>query len=63
MITNYEERKAQGLWLSSTRVEKWNDSVAVRCKHNGMSWTAKGVLAVILYAAEQKRNKKSHTTL
>ena len=63
MIANDEERKAQGLWLSSTRVEKWNDSVAVRCKHNGMSWTAKGVLAVILYAAEQKRNKKSHTTL
>jgi len=63
MIANYEERKAQGLWLSSTRVEKWNDSVAVRCKHNGMSWTAKGVLAVILYAAEQKRNKKSHTTI
>jgi hypothetical protein len=75
MIVDYEDRKQRGLWLSSTRVEKWNDSVADRCKHRGMAWTSSGVLAVVLYAAEQKRkakkrpartpkrNKKMHTTI
>jgi hypothetical protein len=58
MIVNYEARKQSGLWLASTRVEKWNDTaVAIRCKHNGMSWTMQGVLAVALYAAQ-----KIHTT-
>jgi hypothetical protein len=58
MIVDYEDRKQRGLWLSSTRVEKWNDSVADRCKHRGMAWTSQGVLAVVLYAGEQKRNAK-----
>jgi hypothetical protein len=59
MIVNYEARRERGLWLASTRVEKWNDTaVAERCKHNGTSWTANGVLAVALYAAEKKRNAK-----
>ena len=74
MIVDYEERKQRGLWLSSTRVEKWNDSVAVRCKRNGMSWTSQGVPAVVVYATEQKKtaknrpkrttknNEKRHTT-
>jgi len=61
IIVNYEERRGRGLWLASTRVEKWNDTaVADRCKHRGMSWTAKGVLAVALYAAKKKQ--KIHTT-
>jgi hypothetical protein len=60
-IRDYEDRRRRGLWLASTRVEKWNDTaVAERCKHNGTSWTSKGVLAVALYAAEQKQ--KVHTT-
>jgi hypothetical protein len=58
MIVDYEDRKQRGLWLSSTRVEKWNDSVADRCKHRGMAWTSLGVLAVVLYAGEQKQNEK-----
>ena len=54
-IPNYAERKASGLGIASTRVEKWNDlAVATRCKHRGMSWTEAGVMAVALYAAEQK---------
>ena len=62
IIVNYEERRERGLWLASTRVEKWNDTaVADRCKHQGMSWTAQGVLAVALYAAKQKQ--KMHTTI
>jgi len=61
IIVNYEERRSRGLWLASTRVEKWNDTaVADRCKHNGTSWTSSGVLAVALYAAKQKQ--KLHTT-
>ena len=62
VIANYEDRRARGLWLSSTRVEKWNDSVSDRCKHRGASWTSQGVLAVALYAAERKRTK-IHTKL
>jgi len=63
MIANYEDRRERGLWLASTRVEKWNDAaIADRCKHRGMSWTSQGVLAVALYAAEQKRNAKRPAT-
>jgi len=62
IIVNYEERRGRGLWLASTRVEKWNDTaVAARCKHNGTSWTSSGVLTVALYAAEKKKRKKNTT--
>lgn len=55
-IVNYADRKSKGLWIASTRVEKWNDlAVSNRCKHRGMSWTESGVMSVALYAAEQKR--------
>jgi hypothetical protein len=65
IIVNYEERRDRGLWLASTRVEKWNDTaVAMRCKHNGTSWKSSGVLTVALYAAEKKKNnEKIHTTI
>ena len=62
VIANYEDRRARGVWLSSTRVEKWNDSVSDRCKHRGASWTSQGVLAVALYAAERKKTKKHTST-
>ena len=54
-IVNYADRNSKGLWIASTRVEKWNDlAVANRCKHRGMSWTQSGIMAVALYAAEQR---------
>jgi hypothetical protein len=63
VIVNYAARREQGLWLASTRVEKWNDvAVSERCKHRGMSWSEQGVLAVALYAAEQKRKSNKMTT-
>lgn len=63
VIVNYAQRREQGLWLASTRVEKWNDiAVSERCKHRGMSWTSQGVLAIALYAAEQKQKVKQTTT-
>jgi len=71
-IGDYEGRQAAGLWIASTKVEKWNDiAVAERCKHQGMSWTDKGVLAMALHAALKKRcprqpakkYAKKHTTL
>jgi len=68
-IGDYEGRHAAGLWIASTRVEKWNDvAVSERCKHRGMSWTEKGVLAMALHAAEDKRTaakieKNPHTSL
>ena len=56
---DYESRHAQGLWIASTRVERWNDiAVSERCKGHGMSWTETGVLAIALHASEQKRSKK-----
>jgi hypothetical protein len=71
-IGDYEGRQAAGLWIASTRVEKWNDvAVSERCKHRSMSWTESGVLAMALHAAAAKRNNtpaakrnaKNHTTL
>jgi len=70
-VADYEGRHSSGLWISSTRVEKWNDTaVSERCKHRGMSWTQTGVLAMALHAAGVKRNatqteknnEKKHTT-
>jgi hypothetical protein len=55
-IGDYEGRHAAGLWIASTRVEKWNDVAASeRCKHRGMSWTESGVMAMALHAAEAKK--------
>ena len=56
-IGDYESRQAMGLWIASTRVEKWNDiAVSQRCKHHGMSWMESGVLAMALHAAKSKKN-------
>jgi hypothetical protein len=63
IIANYADRREQGLWLASTRVEKWNDTaVSQRCKHRGMRWTSQGVPAIALYAALQKRKAKQTIT-
>jgi hypothetical protein len=60
-VADYESRQSSGLWIASTRVEKWNDvAVSERCKHRGMSWTKSGVLAMALHAAEVKRSKTQH---
>jgi hypothetical protein len=57
LIPDYATRHEQGLWIASTRVEKWNDTaVAERCKHRGMSWTENGVIAIALYAQKKKGN-------
>jgi hypothetical protein len=46
-IPDYEQRQRAGLWIASTRVEKSNDwMVSSRCKHQGMSWSPQGVLAL-----------------
>jgi Uncharacterised protein family (UPF0236) len=46
-LPNYEQRQRAGFWIASTRVEKFNDwAVSVRCKHQGMSWSPHGVLAL-----------------
>jgi hypothetical protein len=46
-IPDYEQRQRAGLWIASTRVEKFNDwAVSGRCKHQGMSWSPPGVLAL-----------------
>ena len=62
LLGDYEGRHAAGLWIASTRVEKWNDtSVSERCKGRGMSWKETGVLAMALHAAWAKRNAAKKT--
>jgi hypothetical protein len=54
-IPNYEQRQQAGLWIASTRVEKYNDwVVSARCKHQGMSWSPQGVLALAVLEAARR---------
>ena len=46
VITNAEDSRSRGLWLLSTRVEMWNDSLSDRCKHRGLSGISQGVNAI-----------------
>jgi hypothetical protein len=54
-IPDYEQRQRAGLWIASTRVEKFNDwAVSARCKHRGMSWSPSGVLALAALEAARR---------
>jgi hypothetical protein len=54
-IPDYQERQRAGLWIASTRVEKFNDwAVSDRCKHRGMSWSPQGVLALAALEAARR---------
>ena len=57
-IPDYGERQREGLWIASTRVEKFNDwAVSGRCKHQGMSWSAAGVLALAALEAARRNGE------
>jgi hypothetical protein len=57
-IPDYEERQRAGLWIASTRVEKFNDwAVSARCKHRGMSWSPSGVLALAALEAARRNGE------
>jgi hypothetical protein len=57
-LPNYKQRQAAGLWIASNRVEKWNDwAVSQRCKHQGMSWTDAGVMALASLQAARYNNE------
>jgi len=57
-IPNYEQRQRAGLWIASTRVEKYNDwAVSARCKHRGMSWSPQGVLALAALEAARRNGE------
>ncbi len=57
-LPDYEQRRKAGLWIASTRVEKWNDwAVSKRCKHRGMSWTPQGVLALASLEAARRNGE------
>ncbi len=57
-IPDYQERKRAGLWIASTRVEKFNDwEISGRCKHQGMSWTPPGVLALAVLEAARRNGE------
>jgi hypothetical protein len=57
-IPNYQQRQQAGFWIASTRVEKSNDwEVSGRCKHQGMSWTPQGVLALAALEAARRNGE------
>jgi Uncharacterised protein family (UPF0236) len=57
-IPDYQQRQRAGLWIASTRVEKFNDwAVADRCKHRGMSWSPQGVLALAALEAARRNGE------
>jgi hypothetical protein len=57
-IPDYEQRQRAGLWIASTRVEKSNDwMVSTRCKHQGMSWSPQGVLALAALEAARRNGE------
>lgn len=57
-IPDYQERQRAGLWIASTRVEKFNDwAVSERCKHRGMSWSPAGVLALAALEAARRNGE------
>ncbi|MGC8640471.1 MAG: hypothetical protein ACP5XB_11405 [Isosphaeraceae bacterium] len=56
--TDYQQRQRAGLWIASTRVEKDNDwAVSGRCKHQGMSWSPEGVLALAALEAARRNGE------
>ena len=57
-IPDYQQRQLAGLWIASTRVEKYNDwAVSARCKHQGMSWSPQGVLALAVLEAARRNGE------
>jgi hypothetical protein len=57
-IPDYQERRRAGLWIASTRVEKFNDwAVSGRCKHQGMSGSPVGVLALAALEAARRNGE------
>jgi hypothetical protein len=60
-LPDYQERQRAGLWIASTRVEKFNDwAVSGRCKHRGMSWSPQGVLALAALEAARRNGELDH---
>jgi Uncharacterised protein family (UPF0236) len=57
-LPDYRQRQRAGLWIASTRVEKFNDwAVSARCKHRGMSWSPRGVLALAALEAARRNGE------
>ena len=57
-IPDDEQRQRAGLWIASTRVEKYNDwAVSARCKHQGMSWSPQGVLSLAALEAARRNGE------
>ena len=58
-LPDYQQRQREGLWIASTRVEKFNDwAVSARCKHRGMSWSPQGVLALEALEAARRNGER-----
>jgi hypothetical protein len=57
-LPDYQQRQRAGLWIASNRVEKFNDwAVSERCKHRGMSWSPRGVLALAALEAARRNGE------
>lgn len=57
-IPNYQEQHRAGFWIASTRLEQSNDwEVSARCKHQGMSWSPQGVLALAAWEVPRRHGE------
>jgi Uncharacterised protein family (UPF0236) len=57
-MPDYAARQQAGVWIASTRVEKFNDwAVSERCKHRGMAWTQPGLLALAVLEAARRNGE------
>jgi hypothetical protein len=57
-LPDYAARQRAGLWITSNRVEKFNDwSVSARCKHQGMEWTEAGVVSLAVLEAVRRNGE------
>jgi hypothetical protein len=57
-IPDHRQRQRAGLWIESTGVEKYNDwAISARCKHRGMSWSPRGVLALAALEAARRNGE------
>src|SRR5262249_6224100 len=60
-LVDYAARRQAGLWIASTRVEKFNDqAISGRCKHRGMAWTEPGVEALARLQAAQRNGELAY---
>jgi hypothetical protein len=59
VIPVYKDRQGSGLWITSNRVEKFNDwAVSERGKEHGMSWMPESVISLAAMEAARQNGER-----